>query len=342
MMSSTVATSSQTRSALRDPVLLVPAVVGAGLAVGWLGTDAGVSGTRVAADLALAWALVAASLVALERARWRRSRVLLAAAAFALLGADLQLGELARPVDARLPARRAVGGAPRPGRADVSRGACLVACRPGRDRRRICGNVRRSARRRLRASRLAGRALHHVAADRGRRRRPSAGSPGHCRRSDSPLPARGPFARSARTRTARAGAAAGCRLPHRSRDSALAGLGERDRRRRPDAGDDRPGVSLLVPLGVVAGIVWSRLHRRGGVRPRRRATNRGGDQPARASRSGARRPDARGCVPPRRRPLRRRRRPSRSSSRRAGSGGHAGDRPRRRSRGARSRSGIAR
>ena len=74
----------------RDPVLLLPAIVVAGLAVGWLGTDAGVSGARIATDLALSWALVAASLVALERERWRRSRVLLAAAAFALLAADLQ------------------------------------------------------------------------------------------------------------------------------------------------------------------------------------------------------------------------------------------------------------
>jgi signal transduction histidine kinase len=89
-MSSTVDTSSQTRSVLRDPVLLLPAIVGAGLAVGWLGADTGVSGTRVAADLAVAWALVAASLVALERTRWRRSRVLLATAAFVLLAADLQ------------------------------------------------------------------------------------------------------------------------------------------------------------------------------------------------------------------------------------------------------------
>ncbi len=89
-MSSTVVTSSQTGRALRDPVLLVPAVVGAALGVGWLGADAGVSGTRVTADIALSWALVAASLVALERARWRRSRVLLAAAAFTLLAADLQ------------------------------------------------------------------------------------------------------------------------------------------------------------------------------------------------------------------------------------------------------------
>ena len=89
-MSSTVVTSAQTRSALRDPVLLVPAVVAAGLAVGWLGTGKGVSGTRIATDLALSWALVAASLVALERERWRRTRILLAAAAFALLAADLQ------------------------------------------------------------------------------------------------------------------------------------------------------------------------------------------------------------------------------------------------------------
>jgi signal transduction histidine kinase len=41
-------------------------------------------------DLALSWALVAASLVTLERPRWRRSRTLLASAAFALLAADLQ------------------------------------------------------------------------------------------------------------------------------------------------------------------------------------------------------------------------------------------------------------
>jgi signal transduction histidine kinase len=89
-MSSTAATSPNTRSVLSDPVLLVPAVVGAGFAVAWLGVDAGASGSRVAADLALSWALVAASLIALERARWRRSRVLLAAAAFALLAADLR------------------------------------------------------------------------------------------------------------------------------------------------------------------------------------------------------------------------------------------------------------
>jgi signal transduction histidine kinase len=89
-MSSMFAAPSRTASVLRDPVLLVPAVVVAGLGIGWLGVEGGAPGARVAADLALSWALVAASLVALERRRWRRSRVLLAFAAFTLLAADLQ------------------------------------------------------------------------------------------------------------------------------------------------------------------------------------------------------------------------------------------------------------
>jgi len=75
---------------LREPVLLAPAIVGAGLAIGWLGVHHGVSGTRIGVDLALAWALVAASVVAGERPRWRRARWLLAAAGFALVGADLE------------------------------------------------------------------------------------------------------------------------------------------------------------------------------------------------------------------------------------------------------------
>jgi signal transduction histidine kinase len=89
-MSSTPATPSRKASTLRDPVLLAPAIVVAGLGIGWLGVDAGASGVRVAADLALSWALVAASLVALERRRWKRSRALLALAAFTLLASDLQ------------------------------------------------------------------------------------------------------------------------------------------------------------------------------------------------------------------------------------------------------------
>jgi signal transduction histidine kinase len=90
MTSSTLVASSQTRSALRDPVLVLPTVVAAGLGVGWLGVDAEASGTRIAVDLALAWSFVGASLLALGRARWRRARVLLSASAFALLAADLQ------------------------------------------------------------------------------------------------------------------------------------------------------------------------------------------------------------------------------------------------------------
>jgi signal transduction histidine kinase len=89
-MTSTAVTASPGRDVIRDPVLLLPLVVAAGLAVGWLGVDQQVAGTRIAADLALSWALVGASLVVLERPRWRRARWLLAATAFALLGADLE------------------------------------------------------------------------------------------------------------------------------------------------------------------------------------------------------------------------------------------------------------
>jgi signal transduction histidine kinase len=89
-MASTAVTASPSRDAIRDPVLLVPLAVAAGLAIGWLGVHEQVSGTRIATDLALSWALVAASVVMLERPRWRRARWLLAATAFALLGADLE------------------------------------------------------------------------------------------------------------------------------------------------------------------------------------------------------------------------------------------------------------
>jgi len=71
-------------------VLQLPVVVAAGLAVGWLGAHEGISGSRIAADVALSWALVGASLVVLDRPRWRRARLLLAATAFTLLGADLE------------------------------------------------------------------------------------------------------------------------------------------------------------------------------------------------------------------------------------------------------------
>jgi len=89
-VTSTAVTASPSRDVIRDPVLLLPTVVAAGLAVGWLGVDHQATGTRIAADLALAWALIVASVVVLERPRWQRARWLLAATAFALLGADLE------------------------------------------------------------------------------------------------------------------------------------------------------------------------------------------------------------------------------------------------------------
>jgi hypothetical protein len=89
-MASNAVTALPSRDAVRDPVLLLPLAVAAGLAVGWLGVHDRVAGTRIAADLALSWALIAASLVVLERPRWRRARWLLAATPFALLGADLE------------------------------------------------------------------------------------------------------------------------------------------------------------------------------------------------------------------------------------------------------------
>ena len=89
-MASSAVTATPSRDVARDPVLLLPLVVAAGLAIGWLGVHERVSGPRIAVDLALSWALVAASLVVLERPRWRRARWLLAATSFALLGADLE------------------------------------------------------------------------------------------------------------------------------------------------------------------------------------------------------------------------------------------------------------
>jgi signal transduction histidine kinase len=89
-MASNAVTALPSRDAVRDPVLLLPLAVAAGLAVGWLGVHERVAGTRIAADLALSWGLIAASLVVLERPRWRRARWLLAATPFALLGADLE------------------------------------------------------------------------------------------------------------------------------------------------------------------------------------------------------------------------------------------------------------
>jgi signal transduction histidine kinase len=89
-MASSAVTVAPRHAAVRDPVLILPVAVAAGLAIGWLGVHEHVSGARIASDLALAWSLVAAALLALERPRWRAASRLLAAAGFALLAADLQ------------------------------------------------------------------------------------------------------------------------------------------------------------------------------------------------------------------------------------------------------------
>ena len=91
MTASIPATATRpTRDVLRDPVLLAPLAVAAGLAVGALGVHAHVSGARIATDTGVAWSLTAAALVTMGRPRRRRATWLLAAAAFALLGADFE------------------------------------------------------------------------------------------------------------------------------------------------------------------------------------------------------------------------------------------------------------
>jgi signal transduction histidine kinase len=89
-MTSTAVTPSQARLAIRDPVLLLPVVVAAGLGVGWLGSRGHVSGQRIAVDLALAWSSVAVALVVLGRPRSRPTAWLLIATAITVLGADLE------------------------------------------------------------------------------------------------------------------------------------------------------------------------------------------------------------------------------------------------------------
>lgn len=74
---------------MQDPVLLLPVVVAAGLAIGRLGVHGHLSGMRIAADLALSWALAAAALAVRERPRWRRAGLLLGATSLAVLGGDL-------------------------------------------------------------------------------------------------------------------------------------------------------------------------------------------------------------------------------------------------------------
>jgi signal transduction histidine kinase len=89
-MPSTVVTVPSRQDVKRDPVLLLPVVVAAGLAIGAVGVQEHVAGTRISADLTLAWALSAAAVVVLERPRWRAASWLLGASALTILCADLE------------------------------------------------------------------------------------------------------------------------------------------------------------------------------------------------------------------------------------------------------------
>ena len=90
MISRATLVSPSARSLLRDPVLVLPLSVAAGLGLGWEGRRTGVPASLVAVDVALSWGLVAASVIASGRARWRRPRLLLALAGMLVLAGDLE------------------------------------------------------------------------------------------------------------------------------------------------------------------------------------------------------------------------------------------------------------
>jgi signal transduction histidine kinase len=90
VISRAASVSPPSGSLVRDPVLVLPVAVVAGLALGWEGLRTGVPGSVIAVDLALSWGLVAASVLVSQRARWRRPGFLLALAGMLLLAEDLQ------------------------------------------------------------------------------------------------------------------------------------------------------------------------------------------------------------------------------------------------------------
>src|SRR5207248_2165205 len=248
---------------LGDPVLVLPVVVAAGLAIGWLGVHEHISGTRIAADIGLSWALVSASLVVLERPRWRRASFLLAATAFALLGADLEwssshvlwtLGLLLEGVWAALmvqlvltfPASRSWSRAARAGIIGayaVAFGGQLVGAFVGADTRDVLSVAPHASAAHTvdRAQEIAGivialvvlfLVLQRLRALRGPARR-----------------AQGPFLVAAAGAVSTSVVWLGWVI---ATDAGTSRLDTIDR-----------AVAVLLPLGVVAGIVWSRLRRRG-------------------------------------------------------------------------------
>ena len=287
-----------------------------GLAVGALGVHEQVAGTRLIADLALAWALTAAALVVLEQPRWRRARWLLLATGLRRSGRGSPVGALERTLDARCSAGAVVGGRSGSARADLSGAAVLAPPGPVADRLCVRGRARRAAARRLRRSRPTESAVRHLRTGTSHtrstgRRRSRALVLGRGRALPRPPAA----ARAARGGPALARAAAGRGDGDHPDGSRVAGLGDRDRRCRPVARDDREGGR---------GVARGRDRRRdplvspsapGSVRARRRAAGTDCDDVARAARAGARRLHARGRLSARRRPVRRCGRAGRSSCR---------------------------
>ena len=293
---------------LRDPVLLLPVAVAAGLAVGGLGVHEHVAGTRIAADLALAWALTAAALVVAGAAALASGEVAARRGGLRAPGRRSRVGELARAVDARLPARGAVGRRPGSARARPSPRGGPGRARPGSrspapSQSTLGGQlvgalVAPDARDLLSVAPRAERRPRDRPGAGDRRPRPSlwscsssscsgcAALRGAARRSQGPLLVAAAVSTLVglvwlgwviATDAQRADA----------RDDRAGG-------RRVASGRGRRGDRLVAPASP------------GSVRARRRAASADGGDDARAARAGARRPHARGRLPARRRPLRRR------------------------------------
>jgi signal transduction histidine kinase len=78
------------RALTTDPVLLLPVAVAIGLAASWGARAAGASDGHVAIDLAVSWSFAVSASLALLRPSLRRTGVLMAAIAFVWFVADLQ------------------------------------------------------------------------------------------------------------------------------------------------------------------------------------------------------------------------------------------------------------
>ena len=136
-MSAAVARRPRARRPSIDPVLTLPAAVLAGLGIGWIGENAGVGGGRIAVDLLVSWTLVAASL---HDARPQPLAALGDAARggrFALLGGDLQWADADVLWTVGFLAEGLVARGARTLRGELPRRASVVGRRRRRHRRRV-------------------------------------------------------------------------------------------------------------------------------------------------------------------------------------------------------------